>query len=93
MSYARSVFLFSIIQHIYIYAYSKTSLNRWMTKPILSGPLRKVVGLVSKNIAMVDRFGPKESDRYRRVVDLWRWSVREVLLYIYIYVVQAIIRV
>ena len=29
----------------------------------------------------VDGLGPKQSDRYQGVVDLWRWSVREVLLY------------
>ena len=47
--------------------------------PSLSGLLRKVWGLGSFNIITMDRLGPKWSARYRRLVDLWRWSVREVL--------------
>ena len=31
---------------------------------------------------MSERLEPKQSDRYREVVDLWRWLVREVLLYL-----------
>ena len=32
---------------------------------------------------MGDHLGPKYSDRYRGLVDPWRWSVREGLLYVY----------
>ena len=35
---------------------------------------------------MGDRLGPEYSGRYRCVVGLWRWSVREVLLCVYIYI-------
>ena len=31
---------------------------------------------------MGDCFGPKCRDRYKGVVDVWRWSVREVLLHL-----------
>ena len=34
-----------------------------------------------------DSLGPKCSDRCRAVVHLWRWSVRQVLLYTYTHVV------
>ena len=40
--------------------------------PTLGGPFREVVGLGSVNICM--------GDRYRAVVDLGRWLVREVSL-------------
>ena len=50
--------------------YSKTSLNRPTMGPSLSGSFREVVGLMSSNMG----------DRYTGVVDLWRWSVRAVLL-------------
>ena len=30
---------------------------------------------------MSDKLGPELSHQYREVIDLWRWSVREVLLY------------
>ena len=32
---------------------------------------------------MSNHLAPKLNDPYRRVVDLWRWSIREVVLYIY----------
>ena len=50
----------------------------------LTGPFRDVIGLGSCNTVIDDHLGPEYSDPYRAVVDLWRWSVREVLLYIYI---------
>ena len=56
--------------------YSKASLNRLTMGLTLSGLFTGVVGLGSWN----NRLGPKQSDRYRRVVDLRRWSDREVLL-------------
>ena len=33
---------------------------------------------------IVDQLGPSKHDQYSDVVDLWRWLVREVLLYVHI---------
>ena len=57
----------------------KTALN-WRTMgATLSGPLKEVVGLWSYSIVTMDHLGPKQNDQYRGVVDLWRWSNREVI--------------
>ena len=55
MRLAREVLLYI---HIYIYVYSKTSLNRPTMGP-LSGRFREVVDLGSSNICMDDPLGPK----------------------------------
>ena len=55
-------------------------------EPTLNGQFREVAGFGSYNsLIMVEHLGPKESDRYREVVDLWRWSVRDNLLYMHIH--------
>ena len=64
----------------YFYIYSKTSLNR--STMVLLG--RSVLGVrISLQwYCMSDRSGLKQGDRYREVVDLRKWSIEEVLLYL-----------
>ena len=52
----------------------------------LNGPFREVVSLGSRILlqwyCMGYHLSPKFSDRQKGVADLWRWAVREVLLYV-----------
>ena len=50
-------------------------------RPTLHGSFREVVGLESKDIFKGDYLGMKQSDLHRVVIDVWRLSVREILLY------------
>ena len=62
---------------------SKASLNRPNMEPTLNGRFKEVMDLGSYDICRTVRYlGRKESDRHRGVVDVWRWSAREVLLYV-----------
>ena len=56
--------------------HSKTSLNRPTMGLTFNGPFREAVRLRSYNI-------------YSGVVDLWMWSVREVLLYVFLLTEQS----
>ena len=64
--------------------YTKTSLNRLTMGPTLNGPLMEVLGFRELQYRYNDRWviiwDPNKSDRYRGVVDLGRWLVREALL-------------
>ena len=59
--------------------YGKSSINPPTMGSALNGPFREVAWLGTCNIITM---GSKWSDRYRGVVDLWRWSIRVVLRYI-----------
>ena len=61
-----------IFMNWWIY-YSKSSLNRLIMGPALSGRFREVVDLGNYIICIGDRFGPKYNDRYMGVVGLWRF--------------------
>ena len=43
------------------------------------------------NGCMGDCLDLKQSDRIRGMVDIWRWSVREALLYMYVHIHTSII--
>ena len=86
--YIRKLYIYiqfpNVIYIVLLYSpiYCKTSVNRPTMGPTLSGRFRKVICLRSQDISMTmsDRLGLQYNDRYGGVVDLWRWSVREVLL-------------